>query len=130
MIEIYLGKSTFGATYLTKHTWDCGWYWGMGYVGNINCHYHIKEMLKELDVSKAFTSTSITQNQWYVICDLFKQAYALKAVAGVYRYGSHITNLAGVTDCLKDSSKEAAINKDLEKLLDVTWDYIVNLKGE
>ena len=27
--------------YLSKHSWDCGWYWGFGYVGNRDCHFHL-----------------------------------------------------------------------------------------
>lgn len=24
-------------------TFDCGWYWGFGYLGNKNCHYHLSQ---------------------------------------------------------------------------------------
>lgn len=27
--------------YLSKPSWDCGWYWGFGYLGNHNEHYHL-----------------------------------------------------------------------------------------
>ena len=31
MDKIYLGNTTeYGRLYLSKHSWDCGWYWGFG----------------------------------------------------------------------------------------------------
>ena len=27
--------------YLSKPSWDCGWCWGFGYLGNANEHYHL-----------------------------------------------------------------------------------------
>ena len=32
--------------YIDKHSWDCGWYWGFGYLGNKNCHYHVDGLKK------------------------------------------------------------------------------------
>ena len=28
--------------YITKPSWECGWYWSFGYLGNSNEHYHLK----------------------------------------------------------------------------------------
>ena len=125
--KILLGRTTeYGNVYLSKHSWDCDWYWGFGYLGNNNCHFHIKSMLQqEHDVTKLFSSTSLTQKQWWVIRDLFIQAYALKAASAVYRYGGHQSTLVGVTDCIKNKELEDKINSDLGKLLDVTWNYIL-----
>lgn len=43
--KVYLGKtkSEFGRSepiYLFDFSWDCGWYWGGGYIGNKNMHCH------------------------------------------------------------------------------------------
>ena len=32
--------------YLDGFSWDCGWYWGFGYLGNKNCHYHVDGLEK------------------------------------------------------------------------------------
>ena len=129
MDKIYLGNTTeYGRLYLSKHSWDCGWYWGFGYIGNSRLHMHIDSLINgEYDVNKIFDgSTGITQDQWWIIRDLFRQAYALKAAAEVYQYGGHQTTKPGMTDCIKNLEMAARINKDLEIVLDKVWDFLSN----
>ena len=26
---------------LRRPSWDCDWYWGFGYLGNRDCHFHL-----------------------------------------------------------------------------------------
>ena len=68
----------------------------------------------------------ITQNQRWVVRDLFKQAYALKDAAEIYQYGGHQTTRPGITDCIKNLEMAALINKDLETVLDKVWDFLLN----
>ena len=112
--------------YLTKHSFDCNWYWGFGYIGNNNCHMHFDGTLltQETDVNKIFSDTKISQNEWWVIRDLFIQAYALKSCAEVYRHGGHQTSKKNVTDVIQSKELETRINIDLEKVLNTLWDYI------
>ena len=129
MDKIYLGNTTeYGRLYLSKHSWDCGWYWGFGYIGNSRLQMHIDSLINgEYDVNKIFDgSTRITQDQWWIIRDLFRQAYALKAAAEVYQYGGHQTTRPGMTDRIKNLEMAARINKDLEIVLNKVWDFIVN----
>ena len=129
MNKIYLGSNTqYGRLYLSKHSWDCGWYWGFGYIGNNSCHMHIESLIgAEYDIRSIFDKGSpITQNQWWIIRDLFTQAYALKKTAEVYQHGGHQTTKPGITDCIKNLEMAALINKDLEIVLNKVWDFIVN----
>ena len=135
MTKIYLGKlksdvGTYADSqniYLDKHSWDCGWYWGFGYIGNKNCHFHFESLLKDSKLaSELFKSTNISDNEWWVIRDLFKQAYVLKEAAAVYRYGGHQTSRIGVTDMLRDDVLVVRLNADLKKILDVLWDFVEN----
>ena len=129
MDKIYLGNTTeYGRLYLSKHSWDCGWYWGFGYIGNSRLHMHIDSLINgEYDVNKIFDgSTGITQDQWWIIRDLFRQAYALKAAAEVYQYGGHQTTRPGITDCIKNLEMAALINKDLKTVLDKVWDFLLH----
>lgn len=113
--------------YLTKHKWDCDWYWGFGYVGNKHCHFHIDSLITaETDVNKIFADTNISQAEWWVIRDLFIQAYALKNAAEVYRHGGHQCTVKGVTDVIKNPNKAAELNADLERVLDLIWKYVTN----
>ena len=129
MDKIYLGNTTeYGRLYLSKHSWDCGWYWGFGYIGNTRLHMHIDSLINgEYDVNKIFDgSTGITQDQWWIIRDLFKQAYALKEAAEVYQYGGHQTTRPGITDCIKNLEMAALIDKDLEIVLNKVWDFLLH----
>ena len=129
MDKIYLGNTTqYGRLYLSKHSWDCEWYWGFGYIGNNSCHMHIDSLINsEYDVNLLFDKgTPITQDQLWLIRDLFKQAYALKAAAEVYQYGGHQTTRPGMTDCIKNLEMAARINKDLEIVLNKVWDFLLN----
>lgn len=117
--------------WLEKHKWDCGWYWGFGYVGNKNCHFHFDSLLYIKDgkgsvkycASDLFESTKITDKEWWVIRDLFSQAYALQKAAEVYQKGGHQTTVVGVTDVIKDTDFAKQINADLQKVLDLAWDH-------
>jgi hypothetical protein len=116
--------------WLEKHKWDCGWYWAFGYLGNKNCHFHFDSLLYIKDdkgsvkytASDLFESTKITDKEWWVMRDLFSQAYALKKAAEVYQHGGHQTTVAGTTDIIKNKERADQINADLAKVLDAVWD--------
>lgn len=140
MNKIYLGKvqEDFNSDahvsgeliYISKHSWDCDWYWGFGYIGNKHLHTNISSLIKgESDINKIFSSTKLTQNDWWIIRDLFKQAYALKPAAEIYRYGGHQKTVEGLTDIIKNSDMAAKINADLQIVLDTLWDYLLAHAG-
>lgn len=117
--------------WLEKHKWECDWYWGFGYLGNRNCHFHFESLLYPkvggsvlYSASQLFSDTKITDKEWWVVRDLFVQAYALKKAAEVYQYGGHQTSQAGVTDIIKSSEQAARINADLKIVLDKLWDVV------
>lgn len=135
MTKILLGKLKSDADiyasgeniYLRKHTFDCGWYWGFGYVGNYRCHHHFETFLKDAKTaSELFESTNISDKDWWVIRDLFAQAYAIKKTAEVYKHGGYQTSLKGVTDVLQDAAMVTRLNADLEKILNILWDYVIS----
>lgn len=41
-----LGMHDNEKIYLSHPLWDCEWYWGFGYLGNENCHYHVDGLKK------------------------------------------------------------------------------------
>ena len=137
MDKIFLGTGAKGEgrLYLEKHQWDCGWYWGFGYIGNAGVHTHIEFLIKRrekydrywVDVSHQFKSTWITQDQWWILRDLFISAYAFKRAAEVYRYGGHQTEAANTFRIL-NSERAADINRDLEVLLERIWILLTEWK--
>lgn len=135
MSRIYLGRMRAGAdnwlageaVYLTKHQWDCGWYFGFGYIGNNHTHTHFDSTFLQDHkyASEIFESTNITDEEWWVIRDLFVQAYALRKAAEVYQYGGHQTSRPGLTDVLKSGERATQLNEDLQKVLNAAWDFTV-----
>jgi len=130
----FKGMTAGQRIWLTKHSWDCGWYWGFGYIGNANLHTHFDSEFLHTDCytpDKIFSKTKITEQDWWIIRDLMVQAYALKDAAGVYKHGGHQTTKKGVTDIIKNEELAKSINQDLEKILNKVWDILTNIcKGE
>ena len=146
MSKIYLGvlKENVGtfadgeAIYLSKHEWSCGWYWAFGYVGNAKCRFHFDSLLYLKDgngsvryeASQLFSECNISDKDWWVIRELFVQAYALKKAAEVYRCGGRQITKEGVTDLIRDDEMVFRLNADLKRVLDKIWDGIAKATGE
>lgn len=121
---ILLGRKDNESIFITKHSWDCNWYWGFGYLGNRNHHFHLESLLgAETSVDAIFSSSIFNQRQWWIIRDLFIQAYALKKAAAVFRHGGYQTTNA-LTRMVVNPVMEAEMNKCLEKVLDAAWKYM------
>lgn len=109
--KIFIGKNDNENIYLSAPSWDCGWYWGFGYLGNKNCHYHVDGLIAKENINlfdafkKHFGRTLIVRDsQLWTLCELFKTFYTLKETAEVLgRGGSHFTT---------NPCKDIIINKD------------------
>lgn len=113
--------------YLDKHEWSCGWYWALGWIGNKDMHTHFDRSFLRGSLepaSEIFSDPTVSDKDWWVVRDLFVQAYALRAAAEVYRYGGHQANLEGVTDLLKSQGKSEVLNRDLELTLNTLWTFL------
>lgn len=141
--KIYLGKvkNTFDGNvanemlWLEKHSWDCDWYWGFGYIGNKHLHTHFdltflsdsqhyiaSEIFEQND-----TAINITDKAWWIIRDLFVQAYALSKAAAVYRYGGHQTS-EEITTIIQDKKMSRILNNDLEIVLNTLWNFLSEIR--
>lgn len=119
---LYLGEhKDLGKLWLEDFKWNCGWYWGGGYIGNKDLHMHFKYFLNLGCNDTTFgyellSETKITESQWWRLLDLFKQFYAYKEAAECFQYGGYMT-----TDGRKDAeiSKPMAsmINKHIETVI-------------
>lgn len=96
--KILLGYHDKEPIYLSLPKWDCGWYWGWGYLGNNNSHYHISSLQKNCNLKEGFdkhfeNTFIIKESQKWEFAELFSSFYKLKDIAEVYnRGGSHLTN--------------------------------------
>ena len=94
-----LGKVDEDNIYLSPPSWDCDWYWGFGYLGNKDCHYHLDGLshTKNLfDALKEHFGDSLTikeDKHLWTFCELIQTFYNLKETAEVFgRGGSNYTS--------------------------------------
>jgi len=75
--------------YYSKPTWDCGWYWAFGYLGNQNCHYHLSGFADGRNINmydalkEDYDLNPKLENQLWEFCELVQTAYTLKKAAEV-----------------------------------------------
>lgn len=114
-----LGKVDGENIYLSPPSWDCGWYWGFGYLGNNNCHYHLSglnqgknqhfrdALLEHFKGKSIFCHDGLT----WTFCELVLTAYSLKETAEILgRGGSHCTTNP-VADIIKNENETKRINE-------------------
>ena len=100
-------------------SWDCGWYWGMGYLGHRDAHFHLDGVVKEHKTNmfdalkKEFSDTLTITNDadLWTFCELMETAYTLKETAEVFgRGGSHYAAnpIAGL---IKNTGETKRINE-------------------
>ena len=119
--QVYLlGKNEEGRNvYLVKASWDCGWYWGFGYVqsynrGDMETHEHIdssymgkqkvwdnekKEFVETEYIHNIYdcpklVETTFSEEEGWQLSELFSQFYKFKEVASIlHRGGAGLTTL-------------------------------------
>lgn len=111
--DIYLlGIDESGVKHwLESASWDCGWYWGFGYVEtytnnnnpeiakDISSHSHWdtcivgKQAHSHLNDNPNFISTTLSDTESWELSELMQSFYSLKEAAAIFGRGkSHIAN--------------------------------------
>lgn len=135
--NIYLlGCDSDGVKYwLEEASWDCGWYWGFGYVEtytnnnnpekarDINSHQHFDGLFLKRNIFDSFkeilTTTPLTDKEIWQLLELMKTCYTLKNSAELYRHGGAYITTNILQDTLKNEKEENKINNEiLPKLFD------------
>jgi hypothetical protein len=91
--------------WLEKESWDCGWYWGFGYLHtftnnrqpersrDLSSHFHFDSTFLNgpdccHDMFKNyFTETVLTDDEMWILCDLMMTYYTLKKSAELFKHG-------------------------------------------
>lgn len=137
------GKFLLGVTpdgeylYMDKFSWDCGWYWGGGYLwGYRRNNRHSSSMvhfdsiffkgnsryvgmddnLRSIDVVHNLKKSALTNPEWWRLMDLMKQFYTLKECAEVYQYGGHYSS-SGRTEAEIDVGMAKIINMHIQDVI-------------
>ena len=131
--QYLLGKDSDGVCYwLEESKFDCGWYWGIGYVEtftnnknpgkakDINSHSHFDSMFFKqknkngYDAFKEFfEETVLTEKETWTLLELMKTLYTLREYSDtIHRGGAHYTNNP-LSEKIKNQSEYDRINKEL-----------------
>ena len=118
--------------YLQKPSWDCGWYWGFGYLHyhskndrSWHCHTHFDSVffdngnctpkefnnLTSWDRLNKLDLCTLSKDERWKLLDYMKTFYTLKESAEVFgRGGSHFTSKANM-EIIKKEELVTIINK-------------------
>lgn len=144
-----LGKDKEGINYwLEEPSWDCGWYWGFGYVEtytnntnpskarDISSHQHFDSLFLKgnkcaYDMFKGFfAETPLTNDEIWELVDYMYTFYTLRETAELFEYGySHQTERAKI-ESLKNKDQHNLVNKNYyRKYLQELKRYLLNKTG-
>ena len=139
-----LGEDENGLKYwLEEPTFDCGWYWGLGYIHtftnnrqptrsvDINSHEHFdsKFMMNYGSVDgylDFFKKSVLDSHETYRLFELMSCAYTLSKMAGICERGSAWVSKNDCYDTLKDQNWYLEI---IQKKLPAVISEICNLLG-
>jgi len=116
--------------WLEAASWDCGWYWGFGYIEvytsqanpanskDISSHSHWSGLVGKQDdgkylyhINETLQESMLTNEESWELSDLMKSFYTLKEVAELLgRGGSHLSS-SGNRDFMKDEPMVKQINE-------------------
>ena len=127
-----LGRDKQGQyVWLEKESWDCGWYWGFGYLHTFtnnehptrskdlasHTHFNSVFMKSPAFTKKAFEEyfeeTTLTVDEMWILCDYMTIYYTLKDAARLFQCGHGGLTSKAVIDGLKSEEMAAHINKVL-----------------
>lgn len=129
-----LGQDEDGINYwLEEPSWDCGWYWGFGYIEtytnnrapgaskDINSHCHFDSFWgpegKSIDITnrdnfkKVFKKTTLTDNEIWELCDYMKTFYTLSSVAELFKHGYSWQTERAKIESLESQEQNDLVNK-------------------
>ena len=92
--KIQLGTVNNESIFLSPPSWEYNWYWGFGYLGNKDCHYHLSELSKDYDlfdgIKNHFGDSFIIKddNDIWTFAELMQTFYNLQEAAEVFKHGS------------------------------------------
>ena len=149
--KIYLlGADAEGTKYwLEAPSWDCGWYWGFGYVEtytnnnypnrsrDINSHQHFDDLFLNnpkacaFDVFKEFfKETTLSEKEIWLLVDYMYSFYKLKDTARILGKGySHMTERAKLSE-VQNTEMAKEINEKMLPAIFKQIDLLLSGAGE
>ena len=135
--EYLMGKNQDGEkVWLETPSWDCGWYWGFGYLNTISSHTHVNgltgrqeywdsekqcfrvssDYVHNIYDSPKLVETTFTENEGWKLSELFREFYLLKDMAEYTHRspaGCHVTT----SPVTQDPEKMAQWHKEINEVM-------------
>ena len=127
--KILLFKKDNNRYYLRKPHFDCGWYWGLGYLATgRGSHLHFDSYFKGTPFYDfSFDDTPFTQEEKYIITDYMRQLYRLREMADMLHLGNtHITGNAKVLEQFAEQNT-AEYKRICNVLIPTVWNALVDV---
>ena len=127
--------------WLEDFSWDCGWYWGGGYLHtftnnrqptrsrDISSHYHFDSFSKDNNLfdgfKEHFVSSTLSDKELWHLCDLMAYFYSLRKSAECLKHGggqySKVDGMPEHTDLQTELNKiiETEIIPQVHKLFEL-----------
>ena len=141
----YLGSDAAGTKYyLQAAKFDCGWYWGGGYVEtftnnrnpeesrDISSHQHFDSLIFNRknngfdNFKNLFVNNPFTDEEIWTLCELLKSFYIMREYSDcIYRGGAHYTTNPA-KDTIKNETEYKRIN---EIVIPEIWDHVYEILG-
>lgn len=129
--KILLFKADNNRYYLRKPKFDCGWYWGLGYLATgRGSHLHFDSYFKDKPFYDAwidFEDTPFTKDEAYIITDYMRQLYRLREMADMLHLGNtHITSEAKALEQFAEQNT-AEYKRINNVLIPTVWNALVDV---
>lgn len=133
-----ISKEDKKKVWLAKASWDCGWYWGFGYVETYNKwetdiyeHNHFDSLFLKEDIFHSFVDyfeeTTLSEGEIWELLELMKTFYTLRDYAEFCHNGSAWISSNKFKDILQDKNQEKHINETLiPKICDRIYEILSN----
>jgi hypothetical protein len=136
-----IGKDEDGIRYwLESPSWDCGWYWGFGYIEtyesnrlpskarDISSHQHADNFMSEFFTGcngsePILKETTFTEAEGWELSELFQQFYHLREQAEFYKNGK--SNVADTA--IKNWANPELVKKINEEMIPVVTGRIIEI---
>lgn len=132
MMEVYPANFRMGTYHgrginLRRPSFDCDWYWGFGYLGNRDCHYHLdsletmdwqndamrnKNLFDQLKIHFGDSLTIKDDADLWSFCEIVTTIYTLKEAAELFNRGGSNYTTNPDRGLLTDWTMEEKINKE------------------
>ena len=130
--KILIFKKDNNRYYLRKPHFDCGWYWGLGYLATgRGSHGHFDSYFKDKPFYDAwlddFDDTPFTREEAYIITDYVRQLYILRKMSDMLHLGNtHITSDAKALEQFTEQNT-AEYKRINNVLIPTIWNTLVDV---